>query len=113
MNERDRKTLINIEKHITVILQYMIGIRTLDEFSKNSLIQDAVVFNLLQIGELAKSKLSDRFKKTNSEIPWNDIYGFRNRLVHDYENIILTIVYEAITEDLPTLKKRIDKVLSE
>lgn len=49
MNDRDRKTLINIEKHITVILQYMTGISTLDEFSDNSLVQDAVVFNLLQI----------------------------------------------------------------
>lgn len=113
MNDRDRKTLISIEKHITVILQYMKGISTLDEFSDNSLVQDAVVFNLLQIGELAKSKLSDTFKKTHSDIPWNDIYGFRNRLVHDYENIILTIVYEAITEDLPTLKKLVDKVLGE
>lgn len=62
MNDRDRKTLINIDKHMTVILQYMTGISTLDEFSDNSLVQDAVVFNLLQIGELAKSKLSDTFK---------------------------------------------------
>lgn len=113
MKGRDIKTLINIEKHITVIFQYMKGISSLDEFSDNSLVQDAVVFNLLQIGELAKSKLSDSFKKTHSDIPWNDIYGFRNRLVHDYENIILTIVYEAITEDLPTLKKLIKKVISE
>ncbi|QMS86000.1 DUF86 domain-containing protein [Candidatus Xianfuyuplasma coldseepsis] len=44
-------------------------------------------------------------------MPWSDIYGFRNRLVHDYENIILTIVYEAITEDLPILTKLISKVL--
>lgn len=113
MNERDKKVLINIGKHIKVVFQYMTGISTLDKFSENSLVQDAVVFNLLQIGELAKSKLSDSFKKTHSDIPWNDIYGFRNRLVHDYENIILTIVYEAITEDLPKLKNLIGKVIKD
>lgn len=113
MNERDKKVLINIDKHIKVVFQYMTGISTLDKFSENSLVQDAVVFNLLQIGELAKSKLSDSFKRTHSDIPWNDIYGFRNRLVHDYENIILTIVYEAITEDLPKLKKLIAIVLKD
>lgn len=111
MHERDKKVLMNIDKHIKVIFQYMTGISSLDEFSNNSLVQDAVVFNLLQIGELAKSTLSDSFKKTHSNIPWNDIYGFRNRLVHDYENIILTIVYEAITEDLPKLESLIGRVL--
>ena len=74
------------------------------------MVQDAVVFNLMQIGEFAKSKLNDRFKRAHSNIPWNDIYGFRNRLVHYYENIILTIVYEAITEDLPRLQNLISKV---
>jgi uncharacterized protein with HEPN domain len=113
MKDRDKKTLINIEKHITVIFRYMKGICSLDEFSDNSLVQDAVVFNLLQIGELAKSKLSDSFKKTHSNIAWNDIYGFRNRLVHDYENIMLTIVYEAITDDLPILTKLIGKALKD
>jgi uncharacterized protein with HEPN domain len=111
MNERDKKVLMNIDKHIKIIFQYMTGISTLDKFSENSLVQDAVVFNLLQIGELAKSKLSDSFKKTHSDIPWNDVYGFRNRLVHDYENIRLTIVYEAITEDLPKLQNLIGKVI--
>jgi uncharacterized protein with HEPN domain len=102
---------MNIDKHIKVIFQYKTGISSLDEFSNNSLVQDAVVFNLLQIGELAKSKLSDSFKKTHSDIPWNDVYGFRNRLVHDYENIIPTIVYEAIIEDLPKLENLISRVL--
>lgn len=111
MNERDKKILTSIDKHIKVIFQYMAGISSLDEFSNNSLVQDAIVFNLLQIGELAKSKLSDSFKKTHSDIPWNDVYGFRNRLVHDYENIILTIVYEAILEDLPKLENLIGRVL--
>ena len=111
MNERDNKALMNIDKHIKVVFQHMTGINSLNEFSNNSLVQDAVVFNLLQIGELAKSKLSDSFKKTHSDIPWNDVYGFRNRLVHDYENIILTIVYEAIIEDLPKLENLIGRVI--
>ena len=46
MNERDRKVLMNIDKHINVVFQHMTGINSLDEFSNNSLVQDAVVFNL-------------------------------------------------------------------
>ena len=102
---------MSINKHPDVIFDYMVGIETLDTFSNNSLVQDAVVFNLLQIGEIAKSKLSESFKKQHIDIPWNSIYGFRNRLVHDYENIVLTVVYEAITEDLPQLKELITRVL--
>jgi len=110
MKERDRKFITNIVAHINSIEVYMDGILSLEEFSINSLIQDAVVFNLLQIGELAKTKISDRFKKDYSDIPWNKIYGFRNRLVHDYENIILTVVYDVLVEDLPLLKKKFESI---
>ena len=113
MKDRDLKSIKSINKHIDVISQHMIGINTLNDFANNTLVQDAVVFNLLQIGEVAKSKLSESFKKKYSGIPWKSIYGFRNRLVHDYENIILTVVYEAITEDLPHLRELFDEVLDD
>ncbi len=41
-----------------------------------------------------------------SDIPWNKIYGFKNRLVHDYDNIILTVVYDVVFDDLPILKNQ-------
>ena len=110
MKDRDKKFVCSIINHIENIEDYVNRISSLDDFSSNSLIQDAVLFNLLQIGEISKTKISDAFKKKYSDIPWDKIYGFRNRLVHDYDNIILTVVYEIVIDDLTTLKNKFLKI---
>jgi uncharacterized protein with HEPN domain len=58
-------------------------IASVDEFKNNTLVRDAVVFNLLQVGELANNHLTDSFKGKHNYIPWINIYGLRNRIVHD------------------------------
>jgi uncharacterized protein with HEPN domain len=45
---------------------------------------EACVFNLMQIGELAKISLSDEVKDQIVTIPWKQLYGMRNRIVHGY-----------------------------
>jgi len=111
MIERDRKAIERIIHHIELINQYMKPISTLDDFNNNSIIQDAVVFNFLQIGEIAKNRISDKIKKQYTFIPWNKLYGFRNRLVHDYTNIILNVVYDTIVEDLKNFNKQLESIL--
>ena len=111
MIERDRKAIERVIHHIELINQYMKPISTLDNFTTNSIIQDAVVFNLLQIGEIAKTRLSDGIKGQHPYIPWNKLYGFRNRLVHDYTSIILNVVFDVIVEDLETLNKQLELIL--
>lgn len=103
MKERDKKAIKNIIKHIVQIFEYTSSIQTLEEFSNNSLVLDATIFNLLQIGEIVRNKVSLQIKEENSNIPWGEIYGLRNRLIHDYDNIIMDIVYEIVVEDLPKL----------
>ena len=71
-------------------------------FSDNSLLVEACVFNLSQMGELA-NKVDDSFKKMHPEIPWPELYGLRNRIVHDYEGVNLELVWEIIDGDLPNL----------
>jgi len=111
MIERDRKAIERVIHHIELINQYMNPISTLDDFNSNSIVQDAVVFNFLQIGEIAKTRISDESKKQHSYIPWNKLYGFRNRLVHDYTSIILNVVFDVIVEDLETLDKQLKSIL--
>ena len=48
-------------------------------------------------------KLSLSFKEQHPEIRWNDIIGFRNRIVHDYGKTDYAIVYEVIANDVPLL----------
>ena len=76
-----------------------------DEFNRNSIVKDAVVFNLLQIGELSYKKLTDDFKKKYKNIPWRQVYGLRNRIVHDYDNVHLSIIYSTIKNELVELGK--------
>ena len=74
---------------------------------------EACVFNLMQIGELAKNTLSDDAKNQIGSIPWKQIYGMRNRIVHGYSGVDMLIVWDTIRDDLPALGDEIKKHLDE
>ena len=68
---------------------------------------EATVFNLMQIGELAKESLGDEAKAQITTILWNQLYGMRNRIVHGYSGINLNIVWDTISQDIPTLREEL------
>ena len=74
---------------------------------------EATVFNLMQIGELAKTSLSDEAKSQLSSIPWQQIYGLRNRIVHGYEGVSMQIVWDTVSEDIPLLNSQLKQAISE
>ena len=76
-------------------------------FMQNDMAVDACVFNLSQLGELA-GKIDNDFEDANPQIPWRQIYGLRNRIVHDYEGVNLKLVWEIIESDLPELKNELE-----
>jgi uncharacterized protein with HEPN domain len=112
MNDRDTKALKRIVAHIENILDYVKSIESLDDFTHNQLVVDAVVFNLAQIGEISKHRISLFLKDTQVDVPWHEMYGFRNRIVHDYDQINMNIVYDTIKEDLPPLLEQLRKLIS-
>ena len=71
---------------------------------------EACVFNLMQIGELAKQELSDEGKSQINNIPWKELYGMRNRIVHGYDGVKMNIVWDTIYYDLPLLKEELEKI---
>jgi len=73
-----------------------------DEFRMNSLLIEACVFNLSQMGELA-SKLDKEYQAVHPHVPWKKLYGLRNRIVHDYEGIQFLLIWEIIRDNLPAL----------
>lgn len=99
----DEYFLTRIKENLHFICKHMEKISQ-DDFSKNELLQDSMSFRLIQISEDSK-KLSDDYKNNNSKIPWTDIFGLRNRIVHDYGNIDLTIVFETLKNDIPEVLK--------
>ncbi len=82
MDDKDRRVLRKLQEHTETVLRYCKGCASLTEFEADSMRVEATVFNLMQIGELAKSSLSDAVKEALPGIPWRQIYGLRNRIVH-------------------------------
>ncbi len=83
------------------IIQNMKGME-LESFAENIILQDSMMFRLIQISENTR-KLSDEYKEQHSAIPWTAISGLRNRIVHDYGNVNLTIVHDTLIHDIPDL----------
>ena len=111
MDNKDKQVLTKIHKHITAIISYCGCCTDFEDFQKDDMRVEACVFNLMQIGELAKTSLSDDIKKQLPSIPWKQIYGMRNRIVHGYDGIKLKIVWDTITDDLPKLQKELENIL--
>jgi uncharacterized protein with HEPN domain len=80
-----------------------------EEFHHNIAIQDAVIRNLEVIGEATK-KLSNTFTTNHPEIPWSDMAGMRDRLIHHYFDIDIDVLWKTIEIDLPVLKSLISKL---
>ena len=95
-----------ISRHIQHTLDYCQGV-TQDEFFNNRMLQEACIFNVLQVGELAAKAIELGIDEEHSEIEWRQMRGMRNRIVHDYEGIKLEIVWETIRNDFPELLKKL------
>ena len=72
-------------------MKYCENFTRLEEFNEDKMRVEACVFNLMQIGELAKVSLSEETKSQITTIPWKQIYGMRNRIVHGYEGVEMKI----------------------
>lgn len=80
-----------------------------NDFVKSEIIQDATIRNIEIIGEAAK-KVSKDFRITYYEIPWREISGMRDKLIHDYMGVDLEVVWKTIKEDIPFLEELINKI---
>lgn len=79
----------------------------IEELNNNEILLDSMLFRLIQISENAK-KLSDAYKEEHATVPWLAIYGLRNRIVHDYGNVDLAVVYSTLKDDIPELLKKME-----
>lgn len=77
-----------------------------ESFCRDTMLVEACIFNLSQMGELS-NKADKAFKEANPNIEWHELYGLRNRIVHDYDGVQLTLIWETVSENIPQL---IDKL---
>ncbi len=108
---RDRAYLKHILEAITNIEKFVEGL-TKEGFFENVEKQYAVLRGLEIIGEATKN-LSKDLKVKYREIPWRDIAGMRDKLIHEYFGVDLELVWVTIEDKLPEFKKQILKILKE
>lgn len=73
-----------------------------EEFENNEVLVDSVMFRLIQISENS-DRLTEIFKLKYNDIPWRAIKGLRNRIVHEYGNVDLSVIYYTVKDDIPAL----------
>lgn len=105
MIKNDQVYLEHILEAISKIENFVHGLAKF-EFDRNVLIQDAVIRNFEIIGEATK-KISKQFTQSHPEIPWQDMAGIRDKLIHDYLDVDLDVLWKTIEVDLPLLKEMI------
>ena len=81
-----------------------------DQFASDRKTQDAVLRNLEIIGEAVK-RLSTDVKDGHPDIPWRQIAGMRDKLIHDYFGVDLDLVWKVVENQLPAVRQRVDTIL--
>jgi uncharacterized protein with HEPN domain len=106
---RDDDYLLDILEAARLALAYTTG-KTEEEFLKDSQCQDAVIRRLEIIGEAAR-RISAQTRAVLSDLPWNEMAGMRNVLIHEYDDVDLTIIWDAVQMDLPPLIAALEKIV--
>lgn len=110
MSNRDWKLLFyDIIESIDKITDYTKNI-DFEKFISSSLITDAVTRNLEIIGEAA-NKIPDEIKKILTDVPWEQIRGIRNRIIHNYFGVDLNIIWYIVEKELLPLKSSLKDYL--
>ena len=111
---KDKSDLVFIEHILDSInaIEVFSEKLTKKELSANRLKQSAIVREIEIIGEAVKN-ISETLKKNHKEIPWREITGTRDKMIHHYFGVDLNIVWDIIKINLPVLRKKILKIKNE
>ncbi len=109
MSRRDHDILIqDMLESCLKINRYVKGL-TFSDFKEDDKTIDAVIRNMEIIGE-ASYGLSDEFKENHATIDWHRLRGLRNRIVHDYAGVDLSIIWTIISDFLPDLIAKLEVI---
>lgn len=105
--EADRVLLVHMHDCVDRIFDYTNAERS--RFDASRLVQDAVIRNLQTLAE-SSQRLSSEIKGTEPQIPWRELAGFRNVIVHGYLGVDLGAVWLVVEQDLPALAEAVNRM---
>ena len=110
MKKNDLPYIKQMHQNIEKVHRFIKG-HTFETFNTDEKTQSAVLLQFIQIGELAK-RVSDKQKATVN-IPWKEIMGFRNLIVHEYYDVLLPVVWNILEKDLEHTQKELSEYITE
>jgi uncharacterized protein with HEPN domain len=109
--EHDRVFIAQMIEAAEAALEFCDG-ETREQFLDDRLVAFAVVRAIQLVGQAARG-VSIEVQDARPEIPWRQMIGMRNVVVHDYADVDLTLVWKTVHDDLPGLIERLQAVLAE
>lgn len=106
---RDQVYLMDILEAARLAVSYVEGVDA-DRFFTDTLLQDSVIRRIEIMGEAAR-RISAQMKAAYPGIPWQEMAGMRNLMIHEYDNVDLGIVWESVRNDIPVLIAQIGPLL--
>jgi uncharacterized protein with HEPN domain len=106
---KDETTLLDIDVAAQRIIEFVQGF-SFERFAADEKTWSAVLYQIGVIGEAVK-RLSEPFRTAHSSIPWPQMAGMRNRVIHGYDAVDFERVWETVTESIPALRTAIEPLL--
>ena len=81
-----------------------------NDFASNHLVQDGVIRQIEIMGEATK-KLSESIRNKYPDVPWKDMAGMRDKLIHHYFGVDMEAVWDTTKKDVPVLREKIESII--
>ncbi len=112
MSKRADTDFLNDSKEAILRINVYVENLSYEEFLNDIKTQDAVVRNLEIIGEAIKN-ISEELKEKYPRVPWKDLAGVRDKLIHHYFGVNLDIVWNIVKEELPGIILQLEEIQEE
>ena len=107
--KNDQYYVEKIKADLKFVIDHTAG-KTKEEIEADELLIDSIMFRIIQVSE-NNSKLTEQFKTEHADVPWLAIKGMRNKIVHDYGYVDLTIVYDTVVHGMPEMYAKLNSII--